>query len=149
MRPRLVAGGTIVAVTATIALVTTGASSSQSFARSAAAADVRLAIALDRQLQRSDVAPLLRLTRTALEQPTAPAYEPASRLAITTRERLLRAIGSVLRNPRSDDLERLPILERETAAAMDALGSRAIGDLGRFDTRELRRLSLHRRVPAG
>lgn len=149
IRPRLVAGGTLVAVTATIALVATGASSSQSVGRSAAAADVGLAVALDRPLQRSDVATLLTLTRAALDQPTGPAHDREARLALGTRERLLRAIGSVLRNPRSGDLERLAVLERETTAAMDALGSRAVGDLGRFDTRELRRLSLRRRVPAG
>lgn len=148
-RPRLIAAGTLVAVTATIALVAGGASSSQNFSRAAAAADVRLATALDRPLQRSDVAALLALTRAALEQPTGPAPDRESRGAIRTRERLLRAIGSVVRNPRSDDLDRLPALERETAAATDALGSRALGDLGRFDTAELRRLSLRRRSPAG
>jgi hypothetical protein len=145
-RPRLIAGGTLVLITTMVALVTAGASSTPELTRNAAAADVRLAVALDKPLERADVDALLRLTRAALAQPLGPAPDASARRLTTARDRLLRAIGSVLRNPGSADLGRLADLERSAIAAADDYDSRALGDLGRFDTRELRRLSVRRRA---
>ena len=78
------------------------------------------------------------LTRAALDVSVGPGADRESRRAIITRERLLRAIGSVLRNPQSPDLKRLEAFKRDSDVALDALGGRAPRGFGRFDTGETR-----------
>ncbi len=132
-------------MTATVVAMTAGASSSNNVGQDASAVDIRLAAALAQPLQRDDIKGLTALTRAALDVSVGPGADRESRRAIITRERLLRAIGSVLRNPRSPDLKRLEAFERDSDVALDALGGRAPRGFGRFDTSELVRLSAKRR----
>ncbi len=144
-RPRLVAAGSLVAVAAAAIVVAAGAASDTVVGTEAQAADTRLGAALAQPLQRDDVGSLVNLTRAALDRSVGPGTDRDSRRAIVTRERLLRAIGSVLRNPRSPDAKLLPELQREADLARRRLGSRAADGFARFDTRELIRLSARRR----